>query len=94
MVCSEFAHGMQTCTEHVLIDLDALGVAADGYGMLHSGDYREQMITWFTGSFSTAGNLITTLDSSNPETNYARWLDMDQAVVRTSWNLNGTAILR
>ncbi|PPR00630.1 hypothetical protein CVT24_005476 [Panaeolus cyanescens] len=42
------------------------------------------------GSFAGAGHLISTLGTSGSVSNYGRWLDLDQAVARTSWTQSST----
>ncbi|CAL1710806.1 unnamed protein product [Somion occarium] len=46
------------------------------------------------GSYAGAGNLITTLNSTDNVTNYARWLDLDQAVAFTSWEDSENKLVR
>ncbi len=49
----------------------------------------------YPGSYAGAGHLITTLNITDGGTsNYTRWLDMDQAVARTSWTQDGISYLR
>ncbi|EKM53204.1 glycoside hydrolase family 95 protein [Phanerochaete carnosa HHB-10118-sp] len=45
------------------------------------------------GSYSGAGYLLTSLNSTSHSSNYTRWLDLDAAVARASWSSgNGTLI--
>lgn len=37
------------------------------------------------GSYSSAGLLLTTLNTTDSVSNYFRWLDLDAAVARTQW---------
>ncbi|KAF8191307.1 glycoside hydrolase family 95 protein [Pholiota molesta] len=46
------------------------------------------------GSYSGAGNLLSTLDITGAVANYNRWLDLDQGLAGTSWTQNGTNLLR
>ncbi|KAG1768876.1 glycoside hydrolase family 95 protein [Suillus placidus] len=46
------------------------------------------------GSYASAGHLIATLDSTGPVLKYARWLDLDEAVSRTTWSDGSTTFLR
>ncbi|KAH8823318.1 glycoside hydrolase family 95 protein [Flagelloscypha sp. PMI_526] len=49
------------------------------------------------GSFAAAGYLVNTLDYTDDDdvpSNYTRWLDMDQALVRTSWTQDSTPLSR
>ncbi|TFK47366.1 glycoside hydrolase family 95 protein [Heliocybe sulcata] len=39
-----------------------------------------------SGSYSGAGYLVTTLNSTNETSSYARWLDLDNAIARTTWS--------
>ncbi|KAH0828626.1 glycoside hydrolase family 95 protein [Lanmaoa asiatica] len=46
------------------------------------------------GSYAGAGYLLATLDISGTVTNYARWLDLDEAITRTTWSQAGTTFNR
>ncbi|KAH8096812.1 glycoside hydrolase family 95 protein [Cristinia sonorae] len=46
------------------------------------------------GSYSTAGNLITTMNITANAEGYVRWLDMDKALARVSWSIDGDTYLR
>ncbi|KAL0958844.1 hypothetical protein HGRIS_014163 [Hohenbuehelia grisea] len=46
------------------------------------------------GSYASAGNLISTLNSSGTVSNYARWLDLDAAVARTTWTQASASFIR
>lgn len=46
------------------------------------------------GSYAGAGYLITTMNSTASASNYARWLDMDEGILRTSWTSDGASYLR
>ncbi|KAF8154695.1 glycoside hydrolase family 95 protein [Crassisporium funariophilum] len=46
------------------------------------------------GSYAGAGHLLSSINSTGAVTNYARWLDMDQGLARTSWTQGGTNLLR
>ncbi|KIJ60761.1 glycoside hydrolase family 95 protein [Hydnomerulius pinastri MD-312] len=46
------------------------------------------------GSYAGAGYLLATLDTSGVVTNYGRWLDLDEAVSRTTWSQGGATFLR
>lgn len=46
------------------------------------------------GSYSSAGHLVATLDSTGSVSKYARWLDLDEAVSRTTWSDGSTTFLR
>ncbi|KAF9219276.1 glycoside hydrolase family 95 protein [Gyrodon lividus] len=46
------------------------------------------------GSYAGAGYLLATLDTSGPVTNYWRWLDLDEAVSRTTWSQGGATFYR
>ncbi|THH07152.1 hypothetical protein EW146_g9406 [Bondarzewia mesenterica] len=46
------------------------------------------------GSYAGAGYLISTLDIAGTVSNYARWLDMDSALVHAQWTQNGSSFLR
>ncbi|KAL1739406.1 glycosyl hydrolase family 65, N-terminal domain-containing protein, partial [Schizophyllum fasciatum] len=41
------------------------------------------------GAYAGAGYLFTTIDASGKVSDYARWLDLDQAVARTTWTQGG-----
>ena len=47
-----------------------------------------------TGSYTGAGYLLATLDTSGTVTNYARWLDLDEAIARTVWSQGGATFNR
>ncbi|KAF8954807.1 glycoside hydrolase family 95 protein [Flammula alnicola] len=46
------------------------------------------------GSYAGAGHLLSSLNVTGEVTNYARWLDMDQALAGTAWTQNGANLLR
>ncbi|KAF7792686.1 hypothetical protein EIP86_003784 [Pleurotus ostreatoroseus] len=46
------------------------------------------------GSYAGAGYLVTTLNTTGDATNYARWLDLDQALTRTTWTQDNTTFSR
>ncbi|KAG6376718.1 glycoside hydrolase family 95 protein [Boletus reticuloceps] len=46
------------------------------------------------GSYAGAGYLLATLDTSGTVANYARWLDLDEAIARTTWSQGGATFLR
>ncbi|KAJ3542228.1 hypothetical protein NM688_g5996 [Phlebia brevispora] len=46
------------------------------------------------GSYAAAGYLVTTMDATDYTTNYTRWLDLDQAVARTTWTQGQTSYSR
>ena len=48
----------------------------------------------FTGSYAGAGYLLAMLDTSDTVTNYARWLDLDEAIARTTWSQGGATFNR
>lgn len=46
------------------------------------------------GSYAGAGYLLTSLNSTSNPTQYARWLDLDAAVARTSWAAGNASLTR
>jgi Glycosyl hydrolase family 65, N-terminal domain len=46
------------------------------------------------GSYAGAGYLISNISLNGTVSNYARWLDLDQGIARTSWTQSGTTYLR
>ncbi|KAJ7103723.1 glycoside hydrolase family 95 protein [Mycena epipterygia] len=50
--------------------------------------------TYFPGSYVGAGYLVATLNITGNATNYARWLDLDQAIARVTWSQAGSAFTR
>ncbi|KAG0695845.1 glycoside hydrolase family 95 protein [Suillus ampliporus] len=46
------------------------------------------------GSYASAGHLLATLNSTGSVLNYARWLDLDEAVSRTTWSDGSTTFFR
>ncbi|KAF8234486.1 glycoside hydrolase family 95 protein [Tricholoma matsutake] len=46
------------------------------------------------GSYAGAGHLISNISLQGTVSNYARWLDLDQGIARTSWSQSGTTYLR
>ncbi|KAJ7040795.1 glycoside hydrolase family 95 protein [Mycena alexandri] len=46
------------------------------------------------GSYVGAGYLISTLNLTGAVSNYARWLDLDQAIARVTWTQAGSAFTR
>ncbi|KAJ7740936.1 glycoside hydrolase family 95 protein [Mycena maculata] len=46
------------------------------------------------GSYIGAGYLISTLNLTGQVTNYARWLDLDQAIAHVTWTQAGSAFTR
>ncbi|PSR78033.1 hypothetical protein PHLCEN_2v7596 [Hermanssonia centrifuga] len=45
-------------------------------------------------SYSGAGYLVTSLNITGDVSKYARWLDLDQAVARTTWNQDDISFSR
>lgn len=64
----------------------------------HTPCYHWLLFLWVprpcTGSYAGAGYLLATLDTSDTVTNYARWLDLDKAITRTTWSQDGAAFNR
>lgn len=58
----------------------------------HAQTTMSDNIYFTTGSYSGAGYLLTSLDMPADATEYARWLDLDQAVARVQW-MNGNQSL-
>ncbi|KAE9402567.1 glycoside hydrolase family 95 protein [Gymnopus androsaceus JB14] len=48
----------------------------------------------FYGSYVGAGYLITTMNVSSPATDFARWLDLDEGVARTTWTQSSSTFIR
>ncbi|KAF9004601.1 glycoside hydrolase family 95 protein [Cyathus striatus] len=46
------------------------------------------------GSYAGAGHLLSTLNVTGAVSSYARWLDLDTAVAKTSWTQAGSAFQR
>ncbi|KAK2467924.1 hypothetical protein APHAL10511_000219 [Amanita phalloides] len=46
------------------------------------------------GSFAASGYLISNIDATGSVSNYARWLDLDQGLVRTTWTQEGNSYQR
>lgn len=46
------------------------------------------------GSYIGAGYLVSSLNITGKTTNYARWLDLDQAIARVTWSQAGSAFTR
>ncbi|KAL4063679.1 glycoside hydrolase family 95 protein, partial [Scleroderma citrinum] len=46
------------------------------------------------GSYAGAGYILVTMDTTSPVSNYVRWLDLDQAVLRSTWSQNHMSFLR
>ncbi|KAF8234511.1 glycoside hydrolase family 95 protein [Tricholoma matsutake] len=46
------------------------------------------------GSYAGAGYLFSNIGANGTTSNYARWLDLDQGIARTSWSQSGTTYLR
>lgn len=47
-----------------------------------------------TGSYAGAGYLVTTLNSTADIADYARWLDLDDAITYTTWKAGNDQIAR
>jgi alpha-L-fucosidase 2 len=47
-----------------------------------------------TGSYAGAGHLISTISSTGRVSKYGRWLDLDQAIARTTWTQDETTYMR
>ena len=48
----------------------------------------------YTGSYAGAGYLLETLDIPGWVTDYARWLDLDKGIARTTWTQGFTTFFR
>lgn len=85
-------------TDHcffVYLDVAVLTTDAGQYGTsVNRGSQKWGELTGWLGSYAGAGHLISSLDLSGPVSDYARWLDMDQGVARTSWTQNNISMLR
>ncbi|KAJ7584657.1 glycoside hydrolase family 95 protein [Mycena floridula] len=46
------------------------------------------------GSYSGAGYLVSTVNSSGAISNYSRYLDLDQALAKTQWTQSGSSFVR
>ncbi|KAK7040767.1 hypothetical protein VNI00_009673 [Paramarasmius palmivorus] len=46
------------------------------------------------GSYAGSGYLVTTVTLDATQSDYARWLDLDEGVARTRWTQSGTTFLR
>ncbi|KAF8664131.1 hypothetical protein AX16_000821 [Volvariella volvacea WC 439] len=46
------------------------------------------------GSYAGAGYLISNINSTGTISNYARWLDLDDGVARTTWTQGGNSYIR
>ncbi|KAF9060966.1 glycoside hydrolase family 95 protein [Rhodocollybia butyracea] len=46
------------------------------------------------GSYVGAGYLISTINASGPVSNFARWLDLDEGVARSTWMQSGQTFVR
>ncbi|KAF8634070.1 hypothetical protein AX17_004332 [Amanita inopinata Kibby_2008] len=46
------------------------------------------------GSYAAAGYLISNVNATGPVSNYARWLDLDQGLARTTWTQARKSYLR
>lgn len=46
------------------------------------------------GSYAGAGYLLTSLNSTSDTSDYSRWLDLDAAVARASWNAGKHSLTR
>lgn len=49
---------------------------------------------WFEGSYAGAGYLLATLDLTDSLSEYTRWLDLNEAVSRTTWSDGSSTFLR
>ena len=47
-----------------------------------------------TGSYAGAGHILMSMNTAGPISNYGRWLDLDQALAKTSWTQNNVDYLR
>ncbi|KAL1693980.1 glycoside hydrolase family 95 protein [Schizophyllum commune] len=61
---------------------------------IRSAIFASENGTISDGSYAGAGYLFTTLGTPGDITDYARWLDLDQAIARTTWSQGGTDIDR
>ena len=46
------------------------------------------------GSYAASGYLISNVNATGSVSDYKRWLDLDQGLVRTSWTQSGTSYQR
>ena len=51
-------------------------------------------MTYVPGSYAGAGYLFATLDVTGTVSDFFRWLDLDQAVHRTSWTQDNSSFFR
>jgi len=70
-----------------IIDIEEISTPAGAYGkqldfVLH-GTFR---YVSRKGSYAGAGYLISTLNTTGKVSNYARWLDLDEAITHTIWS--------
>lgn len=75
-------------------DVEALATDPGVYGLLSKFCALYSFFLIFIGSYVGAGHLLSSINTTGPVTNYARWLDIDQSLARTSWTQNGDNILR
>ncbi|KAE9388723.1 hypothetical protein BT96DRAFT_1003939 [Gymnopus androsaceus JB14] len=62
------------------------------YGMTYSF-IALRLIKFVVGSYVGAGHLIT-MNVSDPATDFARWLDLDEGVARTTWTQSSSTFIR
>ncbi|KAL1751423.1 glycoside hydrolase family 95 protein [Schizophyllum commune] len=61
---------------------------------IRSAIFASENGTISDGSYAGAGYLFTTLGTPGDITEYARWLDLNRAIARTTWTQEGTDINR
>ena len=64
--------------------------------MVHLTSFPRRLFlqTTMKGSYAGAGYLISNIDVNGTVSNYARWLDLDQGIARTTWTQSDITYLR
>jgi alpha-L-fucosidase 2 len=85
-----------SCTARLNLyaDIKEISTPAGAYGGPRSIILIRLVLKTILGSYAGAGYLISTLNSTGKMTNYARWLDLDDAITHTIWSQSGVTFTR
>jgi len=75
------------------LDITELTTDAGAYGMNSRGRIS-LLLTFFPGSYVGAGRLISTIQTNDSVSDYARWLDLDDGIVRARWTQSDITFIR
>lgn len=77
-------------------DIEELSTPAGAYGekILQVHRFITRCSFSNLGSYAGAGYLISTLNNTGKVSEYARWLDLDEAIAHTTWSQSNVTYIR